>query len=273
MQIVIKGPAAVFAEATGDEITDPGILQQLDGIVFPDAVCSEWLDDERFDELDVTEGLIEVKYAPEANRLRVTTAYRSPRELVNDELATLVTFTTGQWSDGLGENGLMTNIGGLDVLVSVWSQGTTAEDVTAEQIPERPDPRPRFTKLFRAARTGDLLLLEQAFAAGDDLNVRKSTMTALHWAVAFAHPEAALRLIRRGADVTVANATGSTALESCAASRDLGDQDAARVAAELLKRWVADKTKEQHLRTALAIAENRGKVQLAQLLRRALTAS
>jgi hypothetical protein len=267
MRIVISGPAAAYEDIKPrHEITDPTLLGRLHGLSIAGASCADWLDVPTFDEIDLTGGAIQTAFDQSKGRLRVVTEYRSPRRLSDDELKALLDHTYGQWSDGLGEGGLHGTLDGKDITVDV-SPGMMT-DARVVQADEDPAPRARFTKLFSAVRRGDLASLRAAIAAGDELNVRKSSMPALHWALAFGHAQAALLLIRHGAEVTLLDGTGQTALQCCAAARDLSDEDAAAVATELLRRGLDGDAFATHRKQTFELAEDRGKTRLAAVLQR-----
>ncbi|MBX3398298.1 MAG: ankyrin repeat domain-containing protein [Gemmataceae bacterium] len=267
MRIVISGPAAAFDGDTQTEITDPAVLRRLAGLVVPDANCADYLYAPEFDELDLTGGRIETAYRSPGD-LRVLTEYLTPRALSAEELAILVEYTEGQWSDGAGESGLEVTIEGQCIQIG-FAPFPSGQGVEVEQLSEDPHPQPRFRRLFAAARSGDLSALRAAIAAGEDLDCRKGGMTALKWAISYGHAEAALLLIESGADAVAEDVFGDTVLVSCAASRDLSDESAARVAEQLVQRGVTAEVKPHQLEQALDIAIQRGKVQLAKVLSKA----
>jgi hypothetical protein len=264
MRIVISGPAAAYDADSEEEITDPALLRRLAGHVVPDAACADFLDAPIFDEIDLTGGRIEAAFHP-ARGLRVVTEYCSPRALSGEELVALTADTQGQWSDGAGENGIDVTLDGRGIRIDL-SPLRGGEEVEVEQISEDAPPRPRFRGLFAAARRGDVPALRAAIAAGENLDCRKGGMSALQWAIAFGHPEAALLLIESGADVAATDVLGDTALECCAASRDLPDESASRVAEQLLQRSSNADASPRHRERALEIATLRGKERLAKLL-------
>jgi ankyrin repeat protein len=108
---------------------------------------------------------------------------------------------------------------------------------------------------LRAARTGDIELLTKALDSGEDIDVRRAQMSALHWAVIYGQVDAALMLIERGADVNA-----GCPLRSCAASNSISDTDALRVAEALVASGAAGDEE------TLELAEIRGKAKLAAFL-------
>jgi hypothetical protein len=105
-RIVIRGAAAVFR---GDEqVTDPGVLRSLDGMVYDEERFTDYIggppgEDELSAVLEPG-GIISFGYCVGDDLLTATTEYRSRRSLTDAELRLLVDYTMGQWSDGIGEN-------------------------------------------------------------------------------------------------------------------------------------------------------------------------
>jgi hypothetical protein len=265
MRIVISGPAAAYEQAKPRaEIVDRALLSGLHGLAVPGGRCTDYLDDPVFDEIDLTGGEIRTAFDKISSRLHVITEYSSPRRLADAELAALLRYTYGQWSDGLGENGMRATVNDRAITIDL-TPGALA-DATARQVDEQPAPPARFTKLFAAIRRGDLAMLRAAIDAGDQPDVRKSSMPALHWAIVFGHAPAALLLMESGADVTARDGTNATALACCAAARALSDDDAVGVATELLRRGLNGAAFAGDRERARELAEDRDKTRLAALL-------
>lgn len=87
-------------------------------------------------------------------------------------------------------------------------------------------PRWRFSdedeRLFRAARHGDVAGVEQALAAGANLNAASPVdgKTALCRAAIFGHVDVVRTLLARGADASVHGNDGQTALDVAVAARE-----------------------------------------------------
>lgn len=75
-------------------------LSELDGIDCQDKF-SEYFDGDASYADDVTGGYL--KFVFEDGKLYAVTTYDSTRELTDSELSELEDYTTGQWSDGIGE--------------------------------------------------------------------------------------------------------------------------------------------------------------------------
>jgi hypothetical protein len=74
------------------------------------------------------------------------------------------------------------------------------------------------TRLWTAAREGDLEVVKQSLAAGTQVNAREPQggATPLNIAALFGHTRVALLFIEQGADVSLANNDGNTALHLAA---------------------------------------------------------
>ncbi len=83
----------------GEAQTDYKNLSELDGIDCQDKF-SEYFDDDSYVDA-VTGGYMRFEF--EDGKLWTITEYNSNRELTPDELHNLEDYTTGQWSDGIGE--------------------------------------------------------------------------------------------------------------------------------------------------------------------------
>jgi hypothetical protein len=132
MRVTVSGRVFVLG-ADGVEISDPAVLQRFDDVVYDEEAFTEYFggsdpaylerlrqlapDDEtmkqtiRRGELENAlraaldpGGSLHLVYRREANQLWVVTEYSSKRELSPTELEFLADYTTGQWSDGIGEN-------------------------------------------------------------------------------------------------------------------------------------------------------------------------
>lgn len=264
MRVVITGLCGALDVATEQWIVDPEVLRRLDGMCVPDGTCAEWLCDEIFDELDLVGGKICAHFDEQSGQLQTVTEYRAPRELTAAELKALKDDTCGHWTDGLGENGLDVELDGREICISfsvaVW------ESVSIVQTPEENQYEPRFVKIFRAVRNGDLAEIVAAVNAREDLTVLRGGLPPLHWAVAYAQTACALLLIEKGADVFAPDASGDVALLGCACSRDLTDSDASRIAVAMLQRGVSPSTIGEQYEKTIELAKLRGKPALARLL-------
>jgi len=83
----------------GEAKTDYHDLKELDGIDCQDNFV-EYLDGSSYKE-NLESGYLDFIY--KNNKLYSSTSYKSNRKLTDVELADLADYTTGQWSDGIGE--------------------------------------------------------------------------------------------------------------------------------------------------------------------------
>lgn len=127
----------------GEASTNYPNLDELDGISCPDEFSEYFSDSEQcLIDKNVTSGYMSFKYDDSTNKLFTITTYNSDTILNSKELETLIDYTQGQWSDGIGEgfeqhpcdfsdipyegdNGMTT-----DIYISPWSQTQT---ITASQ--------------------------------------------------------------------------------------------------------------------------------------------
>ena len=100
--ITITGPVVVTDDATEKPITDPKRLRQFDGLHSGRETCSKYHDGEVAD-LELKGGAVTLVFDAAKKKLRVVSAFTSPRKLTAKELRDLVDDTQGQWSDGIGE--------------------------------------------------------------------------------------------------------------------------------------------------------------------------
>ncbi|MFS2002706.1 hypothetical protein ACEN9F_03675 [Duganella sp. CT11-25] len=100
-----SAPAVVFDEH--DEVVeDPEVLRSLDGIE-SDEVFSDYMSDggdRTLSNAGVSGGRLRFFFDDGAKLLIGVTEYQLERELTLEEQALLAEYTSGQWSDGIGEN-------------------------------------------------------------------------------------------------------------------------------------------------------------------------
>ena len=92
-KIIVKGEAK----------TSYSNLEELDGIDCQDEFSEYFGEDEESLKGVVTSGYMSFEYDKKENKLYTITEYQSTRELTEEELEILKEYTTGQWSDGIGE--------------------------------------------------------------------------------------------------------------------------------------------------------------------------
>jgi hypothetical protein len=129
-RIVIRGYAAVIRD--GETITDPSVLRTLAGLVADDELFTEYLGPPDVRGVSPEEkvlartlepgGVISFSYHEGDPGLTATTEYSSPRPLTPQELRALVSYTMGQWSDGIGENLYQCPIHDEYDILCLWSK-------------------------------------------------------------------------------------------------------------------------------------------------------
>ena len=108
----------------GEASTDYSNLKELDGISCEDEF-SDYFDMDTTYAEEVKGGFMSFKF--ENDILYTITTYDSSRELNEGELNSLMKYTQGQWSDGIGEgfeqNPCLITDDGEDVYISPWFYG------------------------------------------------------------------------------------------------------------------------------------------------------
>lgn len=107
MRVVVQGIAYVFDDA--DQIVqDPAVLNSYHGFVYNDERFTDYLggaeNENALAELLNPGGYLRFEYDGKSPFLTAITEYQTIRELEDAELDLLVHYTSGQWSDGIGEN-------------------------------------------------------------------------------------------------------------------------------------------------------------------------
>jgi len=110
----------------GEAATDYTPLEDLDGIDCQDCF-SDYMDRGESCNGAVTGGYMRFKH--EDGKLFTITEYKASRELTPDELHDIVEYTSGQWSDGIGEGfeQYPQNVDGEEVYISPWFWGQVPE--------------------------------------------------------------------------------------------------------------------------------------------------
>jgi len=112
VKIRVRGPATVLKhrDTTTDDarvVYDATVLETLHGLEH-DEVFSDYLGDglatKSLVGAGVSGGRLRFEFDRERQRLYGVTEYSAPRLLTPSELALLMKYTIGQWSDGIGSN-------------------------------------------------------------------------------------------------------------------------------------------------------------------------
>jgi len=130
-KVTVKGKATVVvSDYEGNDVVFDN-LSELNGIDCQDCFC-DYIDDD-YDGA-VSGGYMDFRY--EDGELITYTVYDSKRELTDDELAKLEGYTSGQWSDGIGEGFEQVACAEVDegeVFISPWFGGQT-RTITQEKV-------------------------------------------------------------------------------------------------------------------------------------------
>jgi ankyrin repeat protein len=260
VRIIISGPADANDAESDEPITDPQRLRELNGLVFDGGTCGDWVDVEFLD-LGISGGAIRCTYS-DANGLAIVTEYSAPRRLADDQLQRLAADTSGQWSDGIGEQGFRfeTREGPADVWIHYGETDMRIEQVDDGVPVAIPSPA------SIAARNGDIDALRSASASGEDLETRVQGMTPLHWAIAYGHVDACALLLERGADPNATDGQGHTPLLLCAIVSSLSDDTSARIARFLLEKGADQEITTPDGYSPRWFAEDRDKTLLLNVL-------
>ena len=234
MLIRVTGRAEVTLE-DGGPITSKWILHELHGAE-SEGACADYLCSKLAD-LGLTGGTVKLLYDSDENGFQVRSAYTAPNALKPEELQSLAEETAGQWSDGIGEGCFYDLEQRLGVNIDLRPPGRGK--VHIEQIDDGTMPAPPKTALATAAREGDVTTLRRLLDAGADTETRLQSYTPLHLAIIYGRTEAALELIRRGADIHARDPQDKDPLLLCALSNGITDVEAARVARALLEGGVS----------------------------------
>jgi uncharacterized protein len=152
MRITLKGPAAAIG-MDDQPITEAIQLRKFSGLKSEDSCIdyfAEPLSDTYFEG-----GHLEFVFDESLQRLAIQTVYHTPRELKKKELKALIDETCGQWSDGIGENGIEVQDAPGIYLMAVFPLDES--NFTVEQVDDGVVVKtPRKSPLFAAAKSGDI---------------------------------------------------------------------------------------------------------------------
>jgi uncharacterized protein len=216
MRIFISGRAEACKLDTDDPITDPKQLQKLHGLLFSKEKCLDNADSP-LEEIGVEGGELRLLFDKECNELRIVTEYYAPRRLTHEELKQLAADTTGQWSDGIGEDEFQYR-SQLKMEVNLYPLG--ANKIKAKQIeggtPAPPPvqsapPLPSLSPLFSPDEASEAI--KRLRAQKIELHrVNKYGQTALHESCRDAKQEIVMLLLQAGANVNAKSKDGDTPL-------------------------------------------------------------
>jgi hypothetical protein len=217
MRVTIAGPARAIDLTLGGEIVDPETLRTLHGLK-TEETCVDYFDDP-LGEIGLTGGHLQIVFDETSKQLQICTVYHTPRRLKQAELRQLVQDTRGQWSDGIGENGIETGNANIEIDLDPGWMCPVAE-LKIEQLDDGfKVAKPRPSPLFAAVKKDDVARIATLLQDGEDVDARdRFQKTPLCYAVEENKIEAARLLIEHGATLNLAGIKSSFTPLTCAAS-------------------------------------------------------
>jgi hypothetical protein len=260
MRVSIRVPGYVYDEKTEQRVENSAVLSTLDGWRYDAGSVYNYLDMELVDQ-GVVGGTIRATWTPDRG-LEIVTDYWAPDTLQPSYINQLRDATVGQLSDGIGEGGFEITHDGRELVIVA----DTDEAPAVEQVYDgKPVPVP--SRIARAARDGNIPLLEDAIASGEAIDSEIQGYSGLHLAIIYGQVDAALLLISKGANTNLPVGDGDeTPLHLCALSNSLSDNDSATVAKALLRHGADSTITTAAGNTAASFAENRGKTAMLKVL-------
>ena len=267
VKIVISAAAAAFNRKTGESVVDPQQLAQLDGLMYAEASCGEYLCESLYD-IGIVGGQIELAYRPAETRLEVVTTYHASRKLKKAELQLLLDETTGQWSDGIGEGEFQhAEELGIDVDIARFDCEPAVEQIDDGVVVRKPK-KSELVKLLQERRVDEeaALALVKSGAAVDAKN--RYGQTVLELACQAVLPNLVELLLKRGALEKAENRNRTLwTLASCHGSDDVLES-AVRIAQHLVEKGVDVDAMDEDGRSPLMMAANRNNLPLVKFLLR-----
>src|SRR5438105_11407924 len=101
--VTITGVAGVTDDTTGKPLADPKRLAKIAKLRETEETIAEYFDPD-LEDLGITGGDVRLALDLSGKKVLVVSQFKAPRRLTKPELARLIEETTGQWSDGIGEN-------------------------------------------------------------------------------------------------------------------------------------------------------------------------
>lgn len=260
MRISFRVPGYLYDD-TDQPVVNSSILSALDGWQYEGGNMYNYIDMDLADQA-VVGGTIRATWTPDRG-LEVVTDYWAPDTLHPSYISRLRAETAGQLSDGIGEEGFEITLDGRNLVL-------VADTDTAPVVEQVYDGKPVSmpSRTARAARDGNMPLLEEAIASGELIDATIQGYSGLHLAILRGHIDAALLLISKGANpnLVVGDDGDETPLQLCALSNSLSDSDSATVARALLSHGADQATTTSSGHTAASLAKSRGKTSLLRVL-------
>ena len=138
-EITVRGDAEVMEEDHDGGMIEAWVTHVLDGVDCQDSFIEYlWCDDKIIEAAlkeVVTGGILSFDFDSSKCLLFAETTYESSRELTEPELEALKEYTSGQWSDGIGEGFEQEPVcrNGVEYYISAWHQDQVAT-VTQKRV-------------------------------------------------------------------------------------------------------------------------------------------
>jgi len=122
MKIKISARAAVVDDKTNTPVRDAARLAMLDGVAHDECFSDYFLDDPHTKALPgrgVSGGYLRFRFRSDRQELWAETEYDIREPVSDEETKAIVTYTLGQWSDGIGENFSQAYADGHGLFISI----------------------------------------------------------------------------------------------------------------------------------------------------------
>lgn len=201
MRLQIEYPAIV-SDSENKLVTDIQAIAPLNGKQDMSANLSDYLSSD-FEDLGVDGGKVELKVDSRNNSVSSIVIYDIDEPLDKDHLQQLIDETTGQLTDGYGEDPWELSISGNNyvvALVDIFSGKKIPTSVsTIESL--SPIKKARRSPIFAAIEKGDLEKAERYLNRSTLFNTDKWGATPLMCAITHGHTQLALEMIKLGSNV------------------------------------------------------------------------
>ena len=265
MKIVISGAAKATDRETGELVTDPHRLSKLNGLIYAEDSCVEYLSESLY-QIGIIGGQIELRFDANFPKLQVVTTFHATRKLKRGELQLLTDETIGQWGDGIGEGEFQfAEDLGIEVDVSPFESKPIVEQVN-DDVEVRKPKKNELIELLQKRKVDESAAIELVRLGGDIEAKDRYGLTVLELACRAVLPNLVGHLLKRGA-LAKAKEPGRTlsALSFCYGS-DAVLQNSVQVARLLLDEGVNVDGVDESGRTPLMMAVNRNNLPLVKFL-------
>src|SRR5260370_19537976 len=163
MRISFHVPGNVYDETVEQLVQDSSVLAALDGWRYEGGNMYNYIAMELVDQ-SVVGGTIRAAWMPDRG-LEVVTDFWVPDTLHPSYINQLSDETIGQLGDGIGEGGFKISLGGHELVLVADIDNKPTVELVYDGV-RVPSP----SKIARAARDGNIRLLEDALASGEAID-------------------------------------------------------------------------------------------------------